>query len=225
MGKIYYAVIIESSAVRSGSSNLIMAVNLAPNSQPKTVKPVSAPVRACMPLLRGGQPPYTTKGMKRGVGAFVRVCTVERLSSRNLRWQSRHGRGEAGTVHPASTRCFCPLFSGFSEAVVFGKTPKAKGHPEARFKDEGQKQDKSRASQVTPGWSQRPAVRAAFGLLRAGAGILGTVWRIWRVSAFGVISEGEITLWCQFSPEPYDSNGLSRGLSRLQGALGHRNQR
>ena len=93
---------------------------------------------------------------------FVRVCTVERLSSRNLRWQSRHGRGEAGTVHPASTRCFCPLFSGFSEAVVFGKTPKAKGRPEARFKDEGQKPDKSRASQVTPGWSQRPAVRAAF---------------------------------------------------------------
>ena len=37
-----------------------------------------------------------------------------------------------------------------------------KGNPEGEFKGEGQKQDKSRASQVTPGRSQRPAVRAAF---------------------------------------------------------------
>lgn len=41
---------------------------------------------------------------------------------------------------------------------------KGKGNPEGGFKDEGQKQDKSRASQVTPGRSQRPAVRAAFGV-------------------------------------------------------------
>ena len=94
------------------------------------------------PAYKSGGILYTSQGVKRGVGAFVRVCTVERLSSRNLRWQSRHGRGEAGTVHPASTRCFCPLFSGFSEAVVFGKTPKAKGSPEVRFKGEGQKRDK-----------------------------------------------------------------------------------
>ena len=39
---------------------------------------------------------------------------------------------------------------------------KGKGNPEGEFKGEGQKQDKSRASQVTPGRSQRPAVRAAF---------------------------------------------------------------
>ena len=94
------------------------------------------------PAYKSGGILYTSQGVKCGVGAFVRVCTVERLSSRNLRWQSRHGRGEAGTVHPASTRCFCPLFSGFSEAVVFGKTPKAKGSPEVRFKGEGQKRDK-----------------------------------------------------------------------------------
>ena len=56
----------------------------------------------------------------------MRVYTVEWLSSRNLRWQSRHGRGEAGTIHPASTWCFCPPFSGFSEAVAFGKMPRAK---------------------------------------------------------------------------------------------------
>ena len=37
-----------------------------------------------------------------------------------------------------------------------------KGNPEGEFKGEGQKQDKSRVSQVTPGRSQRPAVRAAF---------------------------------------------------------------
>ena len=37
-----------------------------------------------------------------------------------------------------------------------------KGNPDGGFEGEGKKQDKSRASQVTPGRSQRPAVRATF---------------------------------------------------------------
>ena len=48
-----------------------------------------------------------------------------------------------------------------------------KGNPEGEFKGEGQKQDKSRASQVTPGRSQRPAVRAAFKTFASGSRDLG----------------------------------------------------
>ncbi len=46
---------------------------------------------------------------------------------------------------------------------------KGKGSLEGRFKGEGQKQDKSRASQVTPGRLQRPAVRAAFRAFASGS--------------------------------------------------------
>ena len=40
------------------------------------------------------------------------------------------------------------------------------------------------------------------------------------MSDFGVISEGEITLWRQLSPGPYCPNDLRRGLLWLQGTSG-----
>ena len=39
--------------------------------------PVSAPVRAFVPLLRAGWHPYTFEGLKRGVKAFVDDCGRE----------------------------------------------------------------------------------------------------------------------------------------------------
>ena len=63
--------------------------------------------------------------------------------------------------HPASRRRFLALTALCFASLGFGKS-RGKGSPEGRFKGEGQKQDKSRASQVTPGRLQRPAVRAAF---------------------------------------------------------------
>ncbi len=62
---------------------------------------------------------------------------------------------------PASRWRFLTLTALWFASSGFGKS-RGKGTPECGFKGEGQKQDKSRASQVTPGRSQRPAVRAAF---------------------------------------------------------------
>ena len=79
-------------------------------------------------------------------------------------------------------------------------------------------------SQVTPGRSQRPAVRAAFGAFTGRNRDSGNNLKNWQVSDFGVTSEEKSALWRQLSPGPYCPNDLRRGLLWLQGAFDRRNR-
>ena len=90
-----------------------------------------------MPFLQVGWHPCTSKRTKHSVGAFVSKCGRGRF----LPWGVK-GSADGDAGHPANTQ--------------------GKGSPDGGFEGEGKKQDKSRASQVTPGRSHRPAVRTAF---------------------------------------------------------------
>ena len=84
--------------------------------------------------------------------------TILPLKAQEQRRKSRRG-GRANS--PSLPMSFQPC-ANLSLGTGCSAKAKGKGSPEGGFKGEGQKQDKSRASQVTPGRSQRPAVRAAF---------------------------------------------------------------
>ena len=60
---------------------LPITVRLYEAPSPKPQNPVSAPVRAFVPLLQAEWHPYTPEGVKRGVDPFVRDCGRERFSS------------------------------------------------------------------------------------------------------------------------------------------------
>lgn len=190
--------------------------------RPKTVKPRASPCKTFCALSAGQVASVHLQGSEtRCWGLSGRLCGGIVLL---LKFRSSNAEDDAGRLGRAPSLPAVLSSALRLEVSGCGEMTEARVAQRGGLKGEGQKQDKSRASLVTPGRSQRPAVRAAFGRLRAGARIPGTVWRIWRVSAFGVISKGKITLWRQFFPEPYCPNGLRRGLSWLQGVLEHRNQ-
>ena len=111
---------------------------------------------------------YTPEGVKRGVGPFVRDCGRERFSSpkAEVSGQTQTPGGWAGS--PGLPAHFLALAALCFASLGFGKS-RGKGSPEGGFKGEGQTQDKSRASQVTPGRLQQPAVRAAFRAFASGS--------------------------------------------------------
>ena len=102
--------------------------------------------------------------------------------------------------------------------------PRSRAAQRADLRAKGNSRIKARRHKWHPAGHSGPQCGLLLGLLQVGAGIPGTVRRIWWVSASGVISERKITSWRQRSPEPYCPNGLRRGLMRFQGSFWRRNQ-
>lgn len=79
-----------------------------------------------------------------------------------LKFQNSNAEDDAGRLGRAPSLPAVLSSALRLEVSGYGEMSEVRAAQRGGLKGEGQKQDKSRASQVTPGRSQRPAVRAAF---------------------------------------------------------------
>ena len=114
------------------------------------------------PTLWVGWHPYTSKGMKRGVGALVRDCHGKRFCPAECRKQYGKNRWRADIL-PSLSTTFCPSIKPNLRAFAFGKNAQGKVRAEGSIL----KLDKGRGAQASPDRVTSPRSAGRFKGFRA----------------------------------------------------------
>ena len=142
--------------------SLPIAVDFILSHSLKTRSPMSTLLKRFVPILRVEWHPYTVEGAKCGVGAFVRCCRQERFCPSKRQKQHRGNGREAGEIAQPPGHCL-PLFKTRFLRIWLRQTAQDKGRAEGLKR----KQDKGRASQVTPARVTSPRSAGRFKGFRA----------------------------------------------------------